>query len=155
MSSQVRSTSCGILCMSTCYNHAEAPGAGFCVPADMPGLSISAAALAPSTQKPTTEKNPTSPICGCWVTQRGLVGEAEAVPCPDRHRGQTQLVSGKRQIEVPPEHSLHLALFVCICFLDWDSAGVSFPPSFQRADHGPGSRALAPLAASEHAVSDS
>ncbi|XP_009472132.1 PREDICTED: tetratricopeptide repeat protein 9A [Nipponia nippon] len=53
-------------------------------------LSISAAALALSMQKPTTEKDGASPVCKRWITQRGLVGEAEAAPCPESRVDQTQ-----------------------------------------------------------------
>lgn len=76
--------------MITYYKHAEALDAGFYVSAGISDLSISAAALALSTQKPTTKKDATNPICRYWITQRGLVGKAEVVPCPESCVGQMQ-----------------------------------------------------------------
>lgn len=124
------------------FDHVLKPGtadADFCVFADISDLGISAAALALSMQKPKTKKDAASTIYRRWTSQRGLVGEAEACPMSlELHK----LMSSERQMKLsgnsgewPPSHT---ALLVCICLLDWESTNVLFPPSFQRADQGPG-----------------
>lgn len=108
-----RSTSYDISHMSVYQSRREAQGAGFCLSAVISDLSISAAAWALSTQKPPDRE-------GCNKSNLQVLDHPEGTGGRSRSRPVSQEGS------------------VCICFLDWESTGVLFPPSFQRAGQGPG-----------------
>jgi len=81
--------------------------------------------------------------CESVGSPRGDLWEKQRLVCVLRAaRVRRRLMSMKRQIEPsgnPGAQTLsRMALLVCICLLDWESTGLLFPPSFQRADLGPG-----------------
>lgn len=128
------------------YDHVLKPAtadADFCVSADISDLSISAAALALSMQKPMTKKNAASILPTGVGSPRGDWWEKQKQPhVPIAAQVTYRPMSSKRQMKLsgnpgaqPPSHT---ALLVCIFLPDWESTNVLFPPSFQRADRGPG-----------------
>lgn len=130
------------------------PGCGVCVPAGVSDLSISAAALAflrdidtslrwHWMQEPTTEKDATSRVCMCWITQGETHGRS-------RSCSMSQEPHGAHADWCPGRGRLSCQVTPVGFGVNWWFISTHFPTGRS----GPGSRSLAPLTASEEAVSD-
>lgn len=128
-------------CIWSCIKTATAD-ADFCVSADISDLSISAAALALSTQKPMTKKDAASTM-QVLDHPEGSGGRSRSCPTSlelDRSRTGWCPARGRWSCQAALEHGLHpMQLYLC-AFVCWTGSqpNVLFPPSFGRADQGPG-----------------
>lgn len=108
-------------CIWSCIKSSTAD-VDFCVSADISDLSIFAAALALSTQKPMTKKDAASTIYRCWITHGGTGGRSRSCPMSlELHRSHTGQcpARGRWSCQVTLEHNLHpIKLYLCV-FLCW------------------------------------
>lgn len=133
------------------YDHVLKPAtadADFCVSADISDLSISAAALALSMQKPMRKKNAASILPTGVGSPRGDWWEKQKLPhVPIAAQVTYRPMSSKRQMKLsgnpgaqPPSHT---ALLVCIFFAGLGVNQCFISSQFPKSRSGPWSRALA------------